>query len=109
MRRTLLLLLSLVSLLAGCQATLVYRSGPGAQVSGQSGALSVHAQVPGNTLAGAMLITILLADGVRQYLRRPDGITVPYGGGSNPDLERRVNVQACNRPVDPYAGNLMCR
>jgi hypothetical protein len=109
MRPILILLLSLGSLLAGCSTTMVYRSGTSGTAATQSGGLSVNASVPGNTLAGAMLITILLADGVRQYLRHADGITVPYATGATADPARRVNVQDCTRPVDPNAGNLMCR
>ena len=88
---------------------MVYRSGASGTATAQSGALSVNARVPGKTLAGAMLITILLADGVRQYLRRADGITVPHATGAATDPERRVNVQDCTHPIDRHAGNLMCR
>jgi hypothetical protein len=35
----------------------------------------------------------------------------PDGGARvpGPDPKRRINAQDCTRPVDPYAGNLLCR
>ena len=95
--------------LAGCHAGYDYRWRAGSPVvpSGASSSTSVgvNAQVSG--VAGAVLFAVILADGIRYYLRLPDGTSVPYDG--EPDAERSVNVQDCTRPIDLTAGNLMCR
>ena len=102
-------LILLISLLTGCNATLAYRSGTTGTTTTQGGGLNVQANISGNRAAGVLLITILLADGIRQYLRRADGTTVPYTIEPDADPDRRVNVQECTRPIQAREGNLMCR
>lgn len=96
-------------LLAGCHAGYDYRWRSGSPVppagAGSSASVGVSAQVSG--VAGAVLFAVILADGIRYYLRLPDGTSVPYEGV--PDGERIVNVQDCTRPIELTEGNLMCR
>ena len=95
-------------MLAGCQAGYSYQWG---MPAGSQSQAAVNMRVSGspNNIAGAILIGVVLADGVRYYLRMPDGTRVPYYGVPDPDPARRINVQDCTRPVDLEAGNLMCR
>lgn len=64
------------------------------------------------TLGAAMVIGILLADGLHWYRQTPDGRRLPIdareaaAAGVQPP---RVNVQDCTQPVDVGAGNLVCR
>ena len=99
--------------LAGCHASYGYQwgttAGMPAGIHSQATALDVRATVPSDSVAGAILIGVLIADGVRYYLRLPDGTRMPYYGVPDPDPARRINVQDCTRPIDIHAGNLMCR
>lgn len=100
----------LVSLaLAGCHASYGYQWGMPAGSHSQAMAVDARVTVPSDSLAGAILIGVLIADGVGYYLRLPDGTRVPYYGIPDPDPQRRINVQDCTRPIDIPAGNLMCR
>src|SRR6266852_9574663 len=61
----------------------------------------------GSPLGNAIIIGVMLADGVRYYRLGPDGkmsVRAP-----EPDPTRKINIQDCTRPVDPNAGNLLCR
>ena len=94
--------------LAGCHASYGYRWGMPAG-SSSAAAVDMRVAVPSDSVAGAILIGVLLADGVRYYLRLPDGTSIPYYGVPDADAARRINVQDCTRPIDIQAGNLMCR
>jgi len=50
----------------------------------------------------------MAADAIHYYSIGPDGKQAMYGA-PEPDPTRTINVQDCTRPVDPDAGNLMCR
>jgi len=50
---------------------------------------------------------VMLADGMQYYRLGPDGKTSVRA--PEPDPARRINAQDCTRPVDPNAGNLLCR
>lgn len=50
----------------------------------------------------------MLADGIHYYRLGPEGRT-PYYGVPPPDPTRKINAQDCTRPIDPDAGNLLCR
>ncbi|OFZ88192.1 MAG: hypothetical protein A2V78_03240 [Betaproteobacteria bacterium RBG_16_64_18] len=97
--------------LAGCHATYGYRwatpAGGYSQVP--AGDMRVGVAVPSGSVAGAVLIGVLLADGASYYLRLPDGTRIPYHGVPDPDPARRISVQDCTQPIDLAAGNLMCR
>lgn len=95
--------------LAGCHASYGYQWGMPGGGGPQATALDMRVTVPSDSVAGAVLIGVLLADGVRYYLRLPDGTRTPYYGVPEPDPARRINVQDCTRPIDLEAGNLMCR
>ncbi|MBI2960083.1 MAG: hypothetical protein HYY28_07200, partial [Betaproteobacteria bacterium] len=76
MRRALILS---ALLLCGCYGNVVYQSrlAPG---GAQAAGLNVRAGSHSSTLAGLLVIAVLLADGTQQYyLRYPDGSMVPYG------------------------------
>lgn len=95
--------------LAGCHAGYDYRWGSvtPAPPSGGTASLGVSVSGPVSGIAGAVIIAVVLADGIRYYLRLPDGTNVPYEGV--PDGDRVVNVQDCTQAIDLTAGNLMCR
>ena len=100
----------LVSLaLAGCHASYGYQWGMPADSHSQAMAVGMKVTVPADSVAGAILIGVVLADGARYYLRLPDGTRMPYYGVPDPDPARRINAQDCTRPIDLEAGNLMCR
>jgi hypothetical protein len=92
--------------LAGCYAR--YR---GDSVEANGGAVaSTHIDVSSRSLVGAAVIVgIVAADGFRYYRVEPNGMKTPIGHAPEPDPTRRINVQDCTRPVNPAAGNLLCR
>ncbi len=61
----------------------------------------------GSPLGNAIIIGVMAADAAHYYRLGPDGKTAVRA--PEPDPTRRINVQDCTRPVDPYAGNLLCR
>src|SRR6266704_142101 len=61
----------------------------------------------GSPLGNAIIVGVMLADGVHYYRLGPDGKTSV--GAPEPDPTRKINIQDCTRPVDPNAGNLLCR
>ena len=63
----------------------------------------------GSVLGTALIAGIVVADGVRYYRIGPNGTKSPISYVPDPDPSRRVNAQDCTRPVDPAAGNLLCR
>lgn len=95
-------------LLGGCHASFAFQWGmPLAYTQAASAGVLVIGS--GESAAGAVLVGAVVADGVRYYAIRPDGTRVPYYGTPEPDPARRINVQDCTQPVNPMAGNLMCR
>jgi hypothetical protein len=86
--------------LSGC--TVHYSS----QTVSPAGSVQVNAS-SGSPLGNAIILGIIAADGVQQLRAGPDG-TIPVDA---PPLDpaRKVNAQDCTRPVDPSAGNLLCR
>jgi hypothetical protein len=89
--------------LAGCH--LRYRA-DGVVESGASAHIDVSTS---SRLGAAIIVGIIAAEGFRYYRVGPDGSRTPIGVAPDPDPTRRVNVQDCTRPVDPAAGNLLCR
>ena len=88
--------------LAGCAVrySAEERAGPGTTTSQVSVA-------SGSPLGNAIIVGVMLADGVHYYRLGPDGKTAVRA--PEPDPTRRINAQDCTRPVDPDAGNLLCR
>ena len=59
-------------------------------------------------VATAIVVGVMAAGAVHYYTVGPDGKQPMYGA---PELDpaRKINTQDCTQPVDPDAGNLMCR
>jgi hypothetical protein len=89
--------------LAGCAVRYSARE----RASGMGTTTSEASVASGSPLGNAIIIGVMLADGVHYYRLGPDGkmsVRAP-----EPDPTRRINIQDCTRPVDPNAGNLLCR
>jgi hypothetical protein len=90
--------------LAGCAV----RYSAQERASGQGSTTTSQASVSsGSPLGNAIVVGVMLADGVHYYRLGPDGkmsVRAP-----EPDPTRKINAQDCTRPVDPNAGNLLCR
>ncbi|HMH19510.1 MAG TPA: hypothetical protein VK572_15340 [Burkholderiales bacterium] len=99
-------------ILAGCIVFAVALSGCAVRYSAEgrspgSGGASQASAASGSPLGNAIIVGVMLADGVRYYRLGPEGkMSV---GAPEPDPTRKINVQDCTRPVDPDAGNLLCR
>jgi hypothetical protein len=107
-RRHALVAFALVLPLAGCYAR--YHSDSVVVNGGVVG--STHVDVSSKSPVGAAIIVgVMAADGIRYYRIEQNGAKTPIGIGDapEPDPARKVNVQDCTRPVDPAAGNLLCR
>jgi hypothetical protein len=92
--------------LGGCYAR--YRSD--SVVAGGGTVASTHVDVSTRSpLGAAVIVGIMAADGYRYYRVEPNGSKTPIGRAPEPDPTRRINAQDCTRPVDPSAGNLLCR
>lgn len=96
-------------LLVGCHASVGYRWGMPAGAPPPAAAVDLRVGGEVNSTLGAILMGILIADGIRYYWRLPDGSWQPHEVAPDPGPPRAVNVQDCTRPVDPAHGNLMCR
>ena len=62
----------------------------------------------GAPVGTAIVVGVMAADAAHYYGIGPDGKT-PMARAPAPDPTRSVNAQDCTQPVDPEAGNLMCR
>lgn len=100
-------------ILSGCTIVAVALAGCTARYSAQeraSGPGVTTSQVSvagGSPLGNTIIVGVMLADGMRYYRLGPDGRTSVRA--PEPDPTRKINVQDCARPVDPSAGNLLCR
>jgi hypothetical protein len=90
--------------LAGC--TLRYSAQERASAQGSTTASRMNV-ASGSPLGNAIIVGVMLADGVHYYRLGPDGKTSVRA--AEPDPTRKINIQDCTRPVDPNAGNLLCR
>ena len=89
--------------LSGCSARY------SANISGTNRTTSSQVSVStGTPLGNAIVIGVMLSDGVHYYQVGPDGRT-PLHEAPPPDPARKINVQDCTQPIDPDAGNLLCR
>jgi hypothetical protein len=80
-----------------------------ATASGSNRTTSSQASVStGTRLGDAIIIGAALADGIQYYQLGPEGRAPLYGAPPS-DPTRKINVQDCSRPIDPDAGNLLCR
>jgi hypothetical protein len=98
MRAILLGCVAAAAVLSGC--TVRYSSGTHSPGGATTSQVSVSSGTP---LGNAIIIGIMLADGMR-YFRLDQN-----GGALEADPTRAINIQDCTRPVDPSAGNLLCR
>jgi hypothetical protein len=77
-------------------------------VSGGSVRLSTDSRV-----GAAVIIAVLVADGLRYFRLDPDGRRTPVDPREHPGAAGfappRVSVQDCTQPIDLEAGNLVCR
>ena len=89
---------------AGCTIRYSARERASAQGSTTASQVSVAS---GSPLGNAIIVGVMLADGVHYYRLGPDGKTSVRA--PEPDPTRKINIQDCTRPVDPDAGNLLCR
>jgi hypothetical protein len=104
-------------ILLGCLAAALALSACAANYSIQSNSATgvqsstTGAQVNVSTaspLGTAIIVGIMLADGLHYYRLEPDGRRTPVRA-PEPDPSRKINAQDCTRPVNPGAGNLLCR
>ena len=73
---------------------------------------TAQVQAAGNSVLGAaVVIGILIADDMRGSARSSVGGSdaLEFRQALAPDPTRRISVQDCSRPIDPQAGNLVCR
>jgi hypothetical protein len=103
---SLLVVAVLATLQSGCYASFSSQSQSG--VSASAGAAHVGLS-SGSPLGAALIVGILMADGMRYYRVGPDGSRSWIGVAPEPDPHRRINVQDCTLPISPDAGNLMCK
>lgn len=103
MRRLMLACIVAIAAMPGCTVryTAEARSGSGSATTSQ---VSVSS---GSPLGNAIIIGVMLTDGVQYFRLGPTG-TTPIRA-PQPDPARAINAQDCTRPVDPSAGNLLCR
>ena len=81
------------------------------RVASNTGSTSTAASVRVTTTspaATAVVVGVMAAGAVHYYSIGPDG-KQPIYGAPEPDPTRVINAQDCTQPVDPEAGNLMCR
>jgi len=102
MRRLMLACIVALTAMPGCTVryTAEARSSGGATTS----QVSVSS---GSPLGNAIIIGVMLTDAVQYFRLGPTG-TTPIRA-PRPDPARAINAQDCTRPVDPSAGNLLCR
>ena|SRR5882672_10156253 len=89
--------------LAGCTV----RYSAQERASGPGIATSRVSVSGGSPLGNAIIVGVMVADGMQYYRLGPDGKTSVRA--PEPDPDRKINIQDCTRPVDPNAGNLRCR
>jgi hypothetical protein len=104
MRRLMLACLVALTAMPGCTV----RYAAEARSSGSGGAVTSQVSVSsGSPLGNAIIIGVMLADSVQYFRLGPAG-TTPIRA-PQPDPTRTINAQDCTRPIDPSAGNLLCR
>ncbi len=63
----------------------------------------------GDRVLTGIVVAVLLAEGMRYYLRGDGGMLAPLDYAPEADPRRTINPQDCTAPVDPRRGNLLCR
>jgi uncharacterized protein YceK len=110
MRRILLdfVVAAFALVLSGCSMSYSARWGTNGTMATQTSSAQVSVSTS-SSLGAAILVGIMLADGYYYYMLAPDGTKTPVYSVPEPDPTRKINAQDCTRPVDPEAGNLVCR
>src|SRR3989442_13903920 len=85
--------------LAGCTVRYSARERASALGSATASQVSVAS---GSPLGNAIIVGVMLADGVHYYRLGPGGKT--SGPGARPDPTRKINIPDFPRPVDPNSG-----
>jgi hypothetical protein len=88
--------------LPGCALSVSSSTGSAGSVAGSQVSVS-----SGSPLGNAIIVGVMVADGVQYYRLGPDGKTQVRSPEMDP--ARKISVQDCTRPIDRSAGNLMCR
>lgn len=88
-------------ILAGCAVRIASNTGTGSTAA--SARVTTTSPLATTPVAGVMA-----AGAIYYYTIGPDGKQQMYGA-PEPDPTRTINAQDCTKPVDPEAGNLMCR
>ena len=103
-------MLALGAQLAGC-ASIDIRTGGTRQGIATSSTTQVQVSTD-STVGTAIIVGILFAEGVRYFLQAPDGTrspVTPLFAAQARSVPPRTSLQDCTRPIDPAAGNLVCR
>jgi hypothetical protein len=107
MGKTLLGCLAAALALPGCAARYSMQSNSATGVQTTTTGAQVNVST-GSRFGTAIIVGIMLADGFHYYRLEPDGTKTPVPAPEF-DPSRKINAQDCTRPVDPGAGNLLCR
>jgi hypothetical protein len=94
-----------------CFVMAIALSGCAVRVASNTGTTSTAASARVTTTSPAatvVVVGVLAAGAVHYYTMGPDG-KQPMYGAPDPDPTRVINAQDCTQPVDPDAGNLLCR
>ena len=97
--------------IAGCAALDIRTGGPRQPLTPGSSQVQIQATAD-SRLGSVILISGLLAEGVRYFLQDPDGRRTPLERDEAQRLRGKVpqvSEQDCSRAVDPTQGNLYCR
>lgn len=107
-----LLAVALALGVSGCASTNI-RAGSAYVATGSGSVTSTQVQVSTDSaVATAIVVGVLLAEGLRYFLQAPDGKRTPLPGLTADQVRAwppRVSEQDCARPVEPDAGNQRCR
>ena len=105
----------LLAALTACTHSLINIDTSSTRVSSVSPGMSVStAGIRASTesrLGAAIIVVVMLADGLRYFRLEPDGTRTPVDATTAQRLgvQRQVSIQDCTQPMDLTAGNLICR
>ena len=97
--------------LCGCATLNVHTGGPPLPLTPGSSQVQIQASTD-SRLGTVILVSVLLAEGVRYFLQMADGRRTPLEREEAQRLRGTVPMvseQDCSRPIDPSQGNLYCR
>jgi hypothetical protein len=77
-------------------------------LAGVAAAIALSGCAAGYPVGNAIIVGVSVADAVQYYSVDPDGRSAARRA-PDPDPTRKINAQDCTRPIDPDAGNLLCR